>query len=131
VPEGALIGVDPIPRMLEIARERAAEAPNGRRLEFREGPAERLPLEDGLADLVFAFDSFDHWQDQAAGLQEVRRVLRPEGHLVVVKDGGLAGGAKAKQAFVAALERAGFVVLKHQTLVEGEVSCTMWVCGVG
>jgi hypothetical protein len=27
------------------------------------------------ADLIFALDSIDHWQDKAAGLREIRRVL--------------------------------------------------------
>jgi len=130
VPDGTLIGLDPIPRMLEIARDRAGEDPNGHRIEFREAPAERLPLEDDSADVIFAFDSIDHWQDKAAGLHEIRRVLRPEGRLVVVKDGGLPGGAKAKRDFLAELERAGLTVLNEESLAEGEVTCTMWVCGV-
>ncbi|MEZ4366724.1 MAG: class I SAM-dependent methyltransferase [Kofleriaceae bacterium] len=75
VPDGTLIGIDPIPRMIEIARERAAADPHGHRIEFRQAPAEHLPLEDACAHVVFAFDSIDHWRDQAAGLHEVRRVL--------------------------------------------------------
>ncbi|MCA9662054.1 MAG: class I SAM-dependent methyltransferase [Myxococcales bacterium] len=129
VPAGALIGVDPLPRMLEIARERAAQDPSGHRIEFREGPAEHLPLDDSSADIVFAFDSIDHWQDRAAGLREVCRVLRPGGRLVVVKDGGVPGGTAAKRAFLAELARSGLVVMREEDLAEGDVSCTMWVCG--
>ncbi|MCB9702129.1 MAG: methyltransferase domain-containing protein [Myxococcales bacterium] len=120
VPQGTLIGVDPVPRMLEIARERAAQDPGGHRIEFRAGPAEHLPIDDGL----------DHWEDKAVGLGEVVRVLRPGGRLVVVKDGGLPGGAEAKRAFLAELARSGFVVMKEEALAEGDVACTMWVCGV-
>lgn len=129
VPAGRLIGVDPVPRMLEIARERAAADPNGRRLEFMEAPAERLPLEDDVADVVLAFDSIDHWSDRAAGLREVARVLRPGGRFVVVKDGGLPGGAEATRALRGALAGAGLTVLKEEALAEGDVSCTLWVCG--
>ena len=130
VPDGTLIGLDPIPRMLQIARERASEDPNGHRIRFIEAPAERLLLEDDSADLIFAFDSIDHWQDKAAGLREIRRVLRPEGRLVVVKDGGLPGGAKAKREFLAELERGGLKVVHERDLAEDDVTCTMWVCGV-
>ena len=122
VPNGTLIGLDPIPRMLEIARERAAEDPYGHRIEFRAAPAEQLPLEDDSADLIFAFDSIDHWQGVAAGLSEIRRVLRPGGRLVVVKDGGLPGGATAKQRFLEALERAGLAVTRETDLAEGDVA---------
>ena len=89
-----------MPRMLEIARERAADHPQGHRIEFREGPAESLPVGDDHADLVFAFDAIDHWQDKAAGLAEIRRVLRAGGRLVVVKDGGVPAGTKAKREFL-------------------------------
>lgn len=130
VTEGTLIGIDPIPRMVEIARTRAAEHPNRHRIKFREAPAERLPLEDDFADVVFAFDSIDHWQDQAAGLREIRRVLRPGGRLVVVKDGGLPGGTKAKQDALTTLARSGFTVMHDEDLVEDEVTCTMWICGL-
>ena len=129
VPDGRLIGVDPVPRMLAIARERAVDDPNGHRIEFLEAPAERLPLEDGVADVVLAFDSVDHWGDRDAGLREVVRVLRPDGRLVVVKDGGLPGGARATRAWRAALGRAGLAVLHEHALAEGDVTCTLWVCG--
>ena len=126
VPDGTLIGLDPSPRMVEIARVRAAQDPNGHRIELREAAAEHLPLEDDAADVIFAFDSIDHWQDPAAGLRE----LRSGGRLVVVKDGGLPGGARAEQALRAALGRAGLAVMHPQGLAEGDVTCTMWVCGV-
>lgn len=129
-PEGQLLGVDPVPRMLEIARKRASEHPQGRRIEFREGPAEKLPVGDDHADLVFAFDSIDHWQDKAAGLAEVCRVLRAGGRLVVVKDGGVPDAAKGRREFLDEIARAGFATLDEQTLAEGDVNCTMWVCTV-
>jgi SAM-dependent methyltransferase len=129
VPHGRLIGVDPVPRMLAIARERAASDPNGHRIEFVAAPAERLPLENGVADIVLAFDSIDHWGDRAAGLREVARVLRPGGRLVAVKDGGLPGGAEATRALRGALGRVGLGVQREEVLSEGEVTCTLWLCG--
>lgn len=128
VTRGALIGVDPVPRMVEIARRETAGHAAASRIEFCEGSAEAIPVDDVLADVVLAFDSFDHWQDKARGLDEVRRILRPNGQLVVVKDGGLPVGKKARQVFVEALARAGFVVSREQQ-IEGEgVSFTIWVC---
>jgi SAM-dependent methyltransferase len=129
VPDGRLIGVEPVPRMLAIARERAAVDPDGGRIEFVAAPAERLPLEDGVADVVLAFDSIDHWVDRDAGLREVARVLRAGGRLVVVKDGGLPGGARAARALRSALEQAGLVVHETTVLSEGDVTCSLWICG--
>lgn len=127
---GPLIGVDPIARMVEIARERAASHAHGDRLEFRQGPAEKLPVDDDSADVVFAFDSFDHWQDHARGLAEVRRVLRHDGLFVIVKDGGAPGGGKSHAVLLAALADAGFDVEEEQNITKEDVSFQMWRCRV-
>ncbi len=128
VTEGTLIGVDPVPRMIEIALEKTASHPEAGRFEFRVGAAEELPVEDGVADLVLAFDSFDHWQDRTRGLVEVRRVLKPRGRFVVVKDGDLPGGVEARRAFLAELAGAGFEVQREDRIEQDGVSFTMWVC---
>ncbi|OMH38030.1 hypothetical protein BGP75_07030 [Motiliproteus sp. MSK22-1] len=128
VTNGVLIGIDPVPRMVEIAREKTATDVAADRIHFYQGAAESLPLEDASADFVLAFDSFDHWQDQHQGLKEVRRVLTPDGAFVIVKDGGLPCGSEAKSELFEALERAGFKVVKDKTM-EGEgVELTLWVC---
>lgn len=130
VTRGRLIGVDPVPRMVEIARERATGHPAQERLEFRVGPAEALPVEDGMADVVFAFDSFDHWQDKAAGLAEIRRILRPNGQLAVVKDGDVPGGTDVRDAFEEAAVNAGFALGHRQSIAQDGVSFALWVCTV-
>ena len=45
---GRVIGVDPAPRLLEVARQEAAR--RGLDVEFRSGDAGALPVEDGAAD---------------------------------------------------------------------------------
>ena len=49
----------------------------------RQGAAEKLPFEDGSFDLVTALDVVEHLDDDAAGLREMRRVLRPEGRALL------------------------------------------------
>ena len=44
---------------------------------------ERLPVRDGMLDLVTLFNAF-HWLKAEVALREIRRVLRPEGKLAVV-----------------------------------------------
>ena len=128
VTRGSLIGVDPVPRMVEIARERADTHPAKSRLEFRVGPARALPVEDELADAVFAFDSYDHWQDTTAGLAEVRRVLKMDGRFVVVKDGSVPDGQQVRSAFIDSLDAAGFTVEDERSLCGHGVSFSMWEC---
>ena len=73
--------LDITPRLLDFARERAAEA--GAEIEFVEGDAQDLPFEDGSFDAaVSVFGSMfapDH--KKAAG--ELARVLKPGGKLAV------------------------------------------------
>lgn len=131
ISSGRLIGIDPAPRMLEIAREQTARHPAAGRIEFYEGAAECLPLEDVSADFVLAFDSFDHWSDRLQGLREVSRVLKPGGQFVVVKDGSLPDGSNAIKRFLKALNKTGFTVKEELSIQEGEVACTHWVCVYG
>jgi len=124
---GVLIGIDPVPRMLEIARKRAEQHPEGHRIEFCEAPAAQLPIDDGTADWVFAFDSIDHWVDVRAGLVEVQRILTRRGRFVAVKDASIPD-ADAPQAFLGELEGAGLRMVDERALSDGDVSCTLWIC---
>lgn len=79
-PDGQVVGVDMTPEMLVKARANAArlEADN---VEFRDGLAEDLPVEDGWADVVISNGVFNLCPDKQAVFREVRRVLRPGGYL--------------------------------------------------
>jgi SAM-dependent methyltransferase len=46
-------------------------------------PGTPLPFADGSFDLVTSLDVIEHIDDDVAALTEVRRVLRPDGHLLV------------------------------------------------
>jgi ubiquinone/menaquinone biosynthesis C-methylase UbiE len=74
-----LLGVDPAPKMIEVARSASADE----RLNFMRGAAERLPADESAYDLVVSTTSFDHWTDQAAGIRECARALAPGGTLVL------------------------------------------------
>lgn len=130
VTQGSLIGIDPVPKMIEIARERTVGHPGSARIEFREGSAEELPVADDLASFVFAFDSLDHWQDVDQGFTEARRVLRPGGTLVIVKDGGVPGAEEARRAFIGIAERAGFIVTEQREINAQDISFALWTCAV-
>jgi ubiquinone/menaquinone biosynthesis C-methylase UbiE len=59
--------------------------------------AEDIPLEDNSFDMVFCLFSFRDFQDKKKGLEEIYRVLKPGGQLVMCDAGkanylhGLAG----------------------------------------
>lgn len=73
-----LIGVDGSARMLELARRRLGEA-----VSLRIGELDHLPLKDHEADFASLNLVLHHLSDPATALAEIRRVLRPGGHLLV------------------------------------------------
>ena len=77
---GRVIGVDMTPEMLKRSRE-TADLLGLTNLEFREGMAEALPVEEGWADVVIANGVINLCVDKKAAFDEIVRVLRPGGWL--------------------------------------------------
>jgi SAM-dependent methyltransferase len=77
---GQVVGVDMTPEMLKKSRA-TAEVLGFAHVEFREGLAEALPVEDGWADVVISNGVINLCADKRAVFEEVRRVLRPGGRL--------------------------------------------------
>ena len=82
----SVVGVDPAPVMLRVARALGGPGrrggPSGR---YLQGVAEALPLPDDSATVVWSLATVHHWRDLDAGLREARRVLRPTGRLLAVE----------------------------------------------
>jgi ubiquinone/menaquinone biosynthesis C-methylase UbiE len=72
-----LIAVEPVPEM----RAKLLEAVPG--IEAIDGTAESLPFADASVDVVTVAQAF-HWFDLERALPELRRILRPDGLLVLV-----------------------------------------------
>jgi ubiquinone/menaquinone biosynthesis C-methylase UbiE len=68
--------------MLRVARA-VTRARAG--ITWAEGSAERLPVPDGSATVVWALATVHHWRDPALGLAEAYRVLAPGGRLLAVE----------------------------------------------
>jgi ubiquinone/menaquinone biosynthesis C-methylase UbiE len=109
-----VIGVDPAPVMLRVARM----VPSRGRVSWVVGSAERTGLETACATAVWSLSAVHHWGDLDAGLDDVARLLTPGGrflaveHLVQPGATGLAGhGWTADQAdtFASDLTARGFV----------------------
>ena len=80
--EGRVIGVDADPSgALRGHRESAAQLPPG--VAFAYGRAEATPLRSASCDAVLALDLIEHMDDDAAGLAEAARLVRPGGFLLV------------------------------------------------
>jgi ubiquinone/menaquinone biosynthesis C-methylase UbiE len=118
---GRVTGIDPSEAMLDEARRRTHDAPN---VVLEQAAVESIPLDDSSVDVAWALNSLHHWHERAAGLAEVRRVLRPGGRFVVVEQvphERRALDPAATTALVAELATAGFDVLDaHDYEAAGE-----------
>jgi SAM-dependent methyltransferase len=70
-------GFDASANLLEIARERVPGA------KFLQGDMEELPYDSGVFDVVFAANSLQYVGDKNSALMEARRVMSPEGKIVI------------------------------------------------
>lgn len=122
-------GVDIAPKMLEIAKQSAPQA------QFLTADIENLPYPEHCFDMVFSSSAIQ-WCDLGLISAEIKRILRPDGHLYLSSfvQGTLANwrtiwmdqAAQQQQGFVAAqhittrLQQLGFVdiKLKEQTLYQ-------------
>ncbi len=77
---GRVVGIDMTPEMLAKSRATAEELQFGH-VEFREGLAESLPVEDGWADVVISNGVINLCADKQAVFADIHRVLRPGGVL--------------------------------------------------
>lgn len=79
-PSGQVVGVDMTEEMLSKSRATAASMRLGH-VEFRQGLAEHLPVENDWADVVISNGVINLCADKRTVLGEIYRVLRPGGHL--------------------------------------------------
>jgi SAM-dependent methyltransferase len=78
VAPGEVIGVDLEASQIELARGQARER-GLQRVRFEVASVYELPFPDGSFDAVFSHALFEHLAEPEAALQEIRRVLRPDG----------------------------------------------------
>lgn len=94
LPGTRVVGLDAHPALLDRARARGRAA-DAAEPELFKGDIGRTPFADGEFDLVLSRYVFQHLQEPVAAARELRRILRPGGHLAVIDvDAGLWGIAE-------------------------------------
>jgi arsenite methyltransferase len=136
--EGRVIGVDMTPAMLERARRSAIKAGLDQ-VEFRQGVAEALPVEDATVDVVISNCVINLCEDKGQVFREAFRVLKPGGRLevsdVLVNQpfprqlsanpdewAGCVYGALPEQEYLDLIAQAGFIDLQVRRSPGGEAA---------
>ncbi len=70
------------------------------RVEIRHGSVSSLPFSDHMFDLVTAVETHFYWPDLVADMQEVLRVLKPGGKLIIIAEGYKGGKSDRYQKLV-------------------------------
>lgn len=83
VPGGRPVGVDFVPQMLDLARQKARSA--DARLSLAAGDALRLPFKDGVFDGVVTGFALRNVTDIGAAFGEMARVTRPGGRVACLE----------------------------------------------
>jgi ubiquinone/menaquinone biosynthesis C-methylase UbiE len=75
-------GLDISKTFVEIARQNAAEA--SVEADFRQGDAAYMPFADGSFDFIICTAAFKNFGDPVGALNEMWRVLRPDGKAMII-----------------------------------------------
>lgn len=95
-------GVDPAPRLLEVAAGRASD--EGLDIKLVQGEAAAIPLEDDAADLVLSVFGVIFAPDPEPAAAEMSRVTAPGGRIVIsawIPDGAISQAARIGREAVA------------------------------
>ena len=82
-PDAEVLGIDLSKPLLDLARETAGGADLEGRVQFERADVQAMPLEEDAFDLVINANMVHLVDDPVAMLNEIERVLKPAGHLLI------------------------------------------------
>ena len=80
-----IIGLDISAGMLEVGKQKIAKANLADKIEMLVGDSENMPFDDDTFDAITVSFGVRNFANLDKGLQEIRRVLKPKGKLVILE----------------------------------------------
>ena len=117
----SVAGIDPSAEMLAQAARRNAHAIDRHKVDLTRGWAEALPFGSASFDKALAINSMQMWPDAAAGLVELRRVMKSGGRIALAFT---RHSGQSEHDLPAALISAGFAGVRMIDMASGDF-CTI------
>jgi ubiquinone/menaquinone biosynthesis C-methylase UbiE len=85
-PLGKVFGIDYSADMVEYSKKVNKKLIAEDRVEIVEGSVEKMGFSDDFFDLITAIETYYFWPSFSDAVQEIRRVLKPDGKLLIVNE---------------------------------------------
>ena len=139
--EGMVYGIDYSEGSVAASRGKNAQLIKAGRVEIRQASVSQLPFPDDKFDLVTAVETQYYWPDLVKDMQEILRVLKPGGTLIIIAESYKGGRYDKLQGLAMGLLRSTRLsVDEHRELFStaGYTDVQMfeernkgWICGIG
>jgi ubiquinone/menaquinone biosynthesis C-methylase UbiE len=139
--QGMIYGIDYSKGSVAASRSKNAWLINAGRVEIRQASVSQLPFPNDKFDLVTAVETQYYWPNLVADMQEILRVLKPGGTLIVIAESYNKGKYdKLQRPVMKLLKSAHLSVDEHRQLFSTagykniqmfEESKKGWMCGIG
>jgi SAM-dependent methyltransferase len=113
---GKAVGIDYSEDSVAVARKRNQNHIASGRVEVRHGSVSSMPFPDATFDCVTAVESYYFWPDITSDLAEVRRVMKPDGQLVIIA--GMYLGSKFDKRNMKLIRIGGMRCFSEQEFVD-------------
>jgi ubiquinone/menaquinone biosynthesis C-methylase UbiE len=141
VTNGKIYGIDFSDESVMVSRMTNKQFVQMGRVEIQQSSVSCLPFSDNMFDLVTAVNTHNYWPDLVSDMQEILRVLKPSGKLIII--GSMCEGGKYDKrnkkyselveiAFPSVNElRDIFLNVGYSEVQMYEKYNRSWMCGIG
>jgi len=139
--EGMVYGVDYAKGSIAASHAKNAELIQTGRVEIKQASVSQLPFPENKFNVVTAVETQYYWPELLKDMQEIRRVLKPGGTLIVIAESYKKGAyEKLQRPVMKLLRSANLGVDEHRALFSTacytdvqifEERSKGWICGIG
>ena len=112
-PQGKVFGIDHSPDMVEYATQENKDLINHNRVNIVESSVENTKFLDNFFDLITGVETYYFWPNLSDAFQEIKRILKPDGKLLLVNEMIKDGNFEVENAEIISKTQVRLVELKE------------------